>query len=382
MKCSVGLHPTNSDDWERVLADDYTRPPSPPDHEIWHRALRIVDLADELGFDNLWTTEHHVTPYGMIPNPLTFLSFVAGRTQNLGVGTSVMVLPWWQQPLRAAEEIAMVDTFLRGRELTIGVGRGIAKSEYDALGVDRSQGRERFREALDIIRLALREESFSYDGEHYQVSQTSMRPRPVHADRIIDNMVGAFTSGDSLQMMADAGLGMMFTGGKPLEACAEDVALFNAARRQRGLEPTKPIVVNFTLCTDSKTNADIGRKSFSRLSAEIGWHYKMGDAAQFEGVKGYESYLQQAKEAAGKSITAFGRVDDLVLAGNPDEIIARLQPLLTSLAAKEVQFQFLFADIPLDLAESSIKLFAKEVMPMVKELEVPLSEELSGMSVV
>lgn len=382
MKCSVGLHPTNSDDWERVLAEDYTRPPSPPDHEIWHRALRIVDLADELGFDTLWTTEHHVTPYGMIPNPLTFLAYVAGRTQNLGVGTSVMVLPWWEQPLRAAEEIALVDTLLQGRELTVGVGRGIAKSEYDALGVDRSAGRERFREALDIIRLALREESFSYSGQQFQVSQTSMRPRPVHADRIIDNMVGAFTSGDSLQMMADAGLGMMFTGGKPLEACAGDVALFNAARRRAGLKPTQPIVLNFTLCTDSKSDAEIGRRSFARLSAEIGWHYKMGDAAQFEGVKGYESYLKQAKEAAGKSITAFGRVDELVLAGNPDQIIARLEPLLSSLAAKEVQFQFLFADIPLELAESSIKLFAKEIMPMVKELNVSLTDELSGLEVV
>jgi len=380
MKCSVSVHPTNSADWERVRAGDWSRGPIKPDHVVWDRALRIVDLADELGFDNLWTTEHHITPYGMIPNPLTFLAHAAGRTKRLGMGTSVIVLPWWHSPLRAAEEIALVDTFLGpDRDLTVGLGRGIAASEYAVFGVDRSEARGRFREALDIIRLALLEERFSYDGQYFQIPETTMRPRPRDPRRIVDTMVGAFTSGDSREMMAELGLGMMFTGGKAPEGMREDIISFNSARLAAGREPVKPIVVQFTLCTDSRTQAETGEASFNRLSEEISWHYKLGDASQFEGVKGYESYLKQAKEGGGKTRSAFGRVDKLVLSGNPGELTARLEPPLKSLGAQEVQFHFLYADIPLDLAENSMRLFAKEVMPMIKELEAPLTDELAGM---
>ena len=134
-----------------------------------------------------------------------------------------------------------------------------------------------------------------------------------------------------------------------------------------------------SVCLHSTNSADWERVQASDWSRPPAVpDHKLGDASQFKGVKGYGSYLKQARESGSNTRSAFGRVDKLVLSGNPDQLISQLRPTLTSLGAQEVQFHFLYADIPLELAESSMRLFAKEVMPMVKELDVPLPEDLAG----
>ena len=84
-----------------------------PDQRIYDEELALGEQIEPLGFDSIWAVEHHFSPLNLTPSPLPFLSFLAGRTRRVELGTMVIVLPW-HDPLRVAEEIAMLDNMLQG----------------------------------------------------------------------------------------------------------------------------------------------------------------------------------------------------------------------------------------------------------------------------
>jgi alkanesulfonate monooxygenase SsuD/methylene tetrahydromethanopterin reductase-like flavin-dependent oxidoreductase (luciferase family) len=146
------------------------------DHEVFHQTLEEIELADELGFDSVWLAEHHFSRYGLLGNPLNFGMAVAARTTRITIGTAVLVLPFYD-PIRLAEDIAAIDVLSRGR-VQIGVGRGYQPSEFAGFRTSAEESFARFSETLDIIRLALSEESWSYEGEVYSYSNMTTYPRP------------------------------------------------------------------------------------------------------------------------------------------------------------------------------------------------------------
>src|SRR5271157_1263354 len=157
MKMSVFLG-FQGEDWLESDARDPSRSPRVRDGQVYEDNLYIADLLEPLGFDALFQVEHHGSPYHMTSNPLAVLYYMAGRTERLEMGTCVVVLPW-NNPLRVAEELSVLDNFLGGRQVYIGVGRGSSPSEYRYLGINQEEARQRFKEGLDILRLALREEN-------------------------------------------------------------------------------------------------------------------------------------------------------------------------------------------------------------------------------
>ena len=98
------------------------------DHQIYLNELALADMAEPLGFDSIWSVEHHFTDYTMCPDVVQFLSYMAGRTKHVKLGSMVVVLPW-HDPVRAAEQIAMLDLYCGDRELTLGFGRGSGRIE-------------------------------------------------------------------------------------------------------------------------------------------------------------------------------------------------------------------------------------------------------------
>src|SRR6266545_5289423 len=133
MHCGVMVTGYNQGDWERLLAEDYSRPPAVSDAANMDDTLYLGELVEPLGFDSIWATEHYGSAYSMQPNPLQYLAYWAGRTRRVDVGTAVIVAPWWN-PVRLASEISMLDILLKGRRLHLGIGRGISPHEYASLG--------------------------------------------------------------------------------------------------------------------------------------------------------------------------------------------------------------------------------------------------------
>ena len=108
MHCGVMVTGYNQGDWERLLAEDYGRPPAVSDAANMDDTLYLGELVEPLGFDSIWATEHYGSAYSMQPNPLQYLAYWAGRTRRVDVGTAVIVAPWWN-PVRLASEISMLD---------------------------------------------------------------------------------------------------------------------------------------------------------------------------------------------------------------------------------------------------------------------------------
>ena len=111
------------------------------------------DLAEPLGFDSLFALEHHFTGYAMSPAPTQLLAYYAGRTKRIQLGTAVIVLPW-HDPVRVAEQIALLDIMCGGRCL-FGFGRGAASVEYEGFRIPMGEARPRFVEAAQIVVKAL-----------------------------------------------------------------------------------------------------------------------------------------------------------------------------------------------------------------------------------
>jgi alkanesulfonate monooxygenase SsuD/methylene tetrahydromethanopterin reductase-like flavin-dependent oxidoreductase (luciferase family) len=129
MHCGVMVTGYNQDDWERLMTEDYERPPTRSDADNMDDTLYMGELVEPLGFDSIWATEHYGSAYSMQPNPLQYLAYWAGRTSRVDMGTAVVVAPWWN-PVRLASEINMLDILLKGRRLHLGIGRGVAPHEY------------------------------------------------------------------------------------------------------------------------------------------------------------------------------------------------------------------------------------------------------------
>ena len=146
------------------------------DAEVFAEHLALGDLAEPLGFDSLWALEHHFTGYAMSPSPTQLLSYFAGRTKRITLGTAVIVLPW-HDPVRVAEQIALLDIMSGGRCL-FGFGRGAASVEYAGFRIPMEEARPRFVEAAQIVVKALTNESFEWEGEFFKIPRTSIRPRP------------------------------------------------------------------------------------------------------------------------------------------------------------------------------------------------------------
>src|SRR5262249_48726973 len=123
------------------IATDFANHAPIDDRHFVREELAQLELAEELGFESAWITEHHFSEYSLSPNPLFYLGFLAGRTKRMRLGTQVLVVPW-HDPVRLAEEIILLDQVSNGRAV-IGFGRGLARMEFEGMRVDQATARER-----------------------------------------------------------------------------------------------------------------------------------------------------------------------------------------------------------------------------------------------
>lgn len=145
---------------------------------VYGRWLEQIDAAESLGFDSLWVTEHHFRHFGgMMPSPSIILAAAAQRTKRLRLGAAVSILPM-HNPLRIAEEFAMVDQLSSGR-LNFGAGRGMHPTEYTVFGYDWNNAQKRLPEALDIVIRAWSGAEFEWQSEHYRFPKLRVFPQPL-----------------------------------------------------------------------------------------------------------------------------------------------------------------------------------------------------------
>jgi probable F420-dependent oxidoreductase len=158
-------------------------------------AVGLARLAEDLGFESLWTVEHVVVPTGYeskypysadgkmtggedvpIPDPLIWMAYVAGATTTIRLGTGILILPQ-RNPLILAKELATLDRLSAGR-LELGVGIGWLREEFDALGIPWEARGARTDEYIDVLRTLWREPEASYDGSFTNFAPLKSWPKP------------------------------------------------------------------------------------------------------------------------------------------------------------------------------------------------------------
>jgi natural product biosynthesis luciferase-like monooxygenase protein len=146
--------------------------------ELYTHWLEQIDLAESLGFDSLWVTEHHFRYFGgMMPSPPVLLAAAAQRTKKMRLGAAVSIVPM-HNPLRIAEEFAMVDLLSKGR-VNFGAGRGMHPTEYMVFNADWKTAQQRLPEALDIIMQAWTGGEFEWQGKEYTFPKLTVYPKPL-----------------------------------------------------------------------------------------------------------------------------------------------------------------------------------------------------------
>lgn len=153
----------------------------PPDSskthaDLYNEMLDTVVLAEELGFESAWLAEHHFQDDGICPSLLVTASAMAARTKKINIGTSMFLLPLYR-PVTVAEDVAVLDNISRGRAI-LGVAAGYRPNEFAGRGEERSGREKRMEEQLEILIKAWTRDSFSHDGAHYQIPETSVTPKP------------------------------------------------------------------------------------------------------------------------------------------------------------------------------------------------------------
>ena len=330
---------------------------------LLHEVLEEITYAEELGFESVWLPEHHFAIYGMLGNPMIFAPSVAERTRRMKIGTAIMVVPF-QHPLRIAEDAAMVDALSGGR-LLLGLGRGYQPPEFAGFGLEQSASREMFTEGFEIVRRALSGEKFAHAGTFWTFRDpVEIYPKPVQKPH--PPFYLAAISPSTYDLAARLGISLLrsptFTDLATVSHLFEG---YRATMRQHGHDPDaldQPFLVRtYVAPTDAEARAE---------TKHVVWYYHLlgslvPGAPSLPSPASYEVY-----PTASQRLLAVG--EDEVWErgscfGSPERVAAMLKRYLHRTGMNHIALEMRIGGLEHRKVMRSMQLFAKEVMPEVRE---------------
>lgn len=161
------------------VVHDFRSPPGSetPLVDVYAEALEQIELADQLGLDLVWFTEHHFLDDGHLPNFVPVAGAVAARTSRIRISTDILLAPF-AHPVRLAEDLAVLDNISGGR-MELGIGMGYAAHEFRGFGIPQSRRVSLTEELVEILQLAWQGEPFTFSGKRYRFDDLHVTPSPV-----------------------------------------------------------------------------------------------------------------------------------------------------------------------------------------------------------
>ena len=338
--------------------------PGITDGQVYDEETRLALLADELGFDVVWAVEHHFFDYSFCPDNTQWLAYVAGSTKNVDVGTAAVIMPW-NEPLRVAERVALLDHLTKGR-FRFGMGRGLSRREFGCFGIGMDESRERFDEGSMMVKRALETGWIEGDGPHYPQPKAPIRPAP---ERSFEGRLYAVASSDdSVEAAARLKARMTMFSDRSWKSRLPSIERWRDLYRElHEEEPPPPLICDFVYCSnDEVAVANRGHEYMASYLSSVLEHYEvMGD--HFEGLKGYDAYASAA--SALKKMGEGGFMKGFLEAtasGTPEQIIDTYRKRWELIGPFEAAPAFRFGGIPFDEVEAGMRLFAAEVLPELK----------------
>ena len=339
------------------------------DLDVYRNELRLGCMAESLGYQSIWGVEHHFTDYTMCPDVLQLLTYFAAKSDTLQLGSMVVVLPW-HDPLRVAEQVAMLDNLSNGR-LILGLGRGLGRVEFEGFGVDMNASREIFVESAQMILQGLERGFCEYDGTVRQADAARHPAAPAH-----DVPRPDLRRGRLARVVAHHGRARHRPLHHPAEAVGHggrrsSTAYRTIYREVNGGEAPPPVVSGWTFCDEDEERArEMAVRYIGGYWKTVVEHYELvGDHLQ--STKGYESYarMQEIASAPGGADAMTEFFLGLQVWGTPEQCYEKIMAIKAITGAGAYNGVFSYAGMPYDDAERSMRLFATTVMPRLKALD-------------
>lgn len=338
------------------------------DYDIYKDQIALSVQADDDGYESIGCVEHHFDPgYSMCPDNTQFLSYLAGRTKNAKLHTTAVILPW-NNPMRVVEKMALLDNLSDGRAM-FGMGRGLARREFEGFGIEMGESRERFDESAAMIIRGLEDGYVENDGKYYPQTRVPVHPAPLATFKGRTTCVAM--SPDSAVAAGKLGVAMMAFIQGPMDTMHLPMIeqYREAYRETHGGEAPPPLMIDLTYChRDSDEARRVAYEHVANYYMTCVEHYEFG-GRHFESTNGYQSYA-----AAKAAIDEYGLdavVDIYVNAqiwGTPEEMLAKHRERKALVGEYEPIMVFQYGGLMGEKAAESYKLFTSEVMPALQQL--------------
>ena len=372
-------------------------------NSLYKETLDQCELADQMGFDNLWFVEHHfLMGFSGSPCPEVLFGALSQRTKNIRIGFGVSILPS-HHPIHIAERVAMVDQLTDGR-VEFGTGRSNAYEQVGQ-GIDPRETRERWDEALTMLPKMWQSDEFSWEGKHWNVPARKILPGIYQKPH--PRMYLACTQTESFRLAAQKGIGVLSSASYAVDILAEHVKVYRDAITDA--EPVGAFVNNFW---GNNVHAFCGKddQAAKELAAESMKTFFGPDKPYIQGrINAYEELLeawggvpddlnadfsrwlrqsddahkQQAAEAGlsldsgpGAARAAIAQLDanvlsdrGVIIAGNPESCIKTVQ-MYEDIGVDQVMMIMQTETISHDKV---MELFGKEVIPAFRKAETPVA---------
>ena len=305
--------------------------------DVYSATVEQAVLADKLGFDHLWFSEHHFLEDGYLPAFQPLAGAIAARTTQIRISNDIALLPLYH-PVRLAEELAVLDHISNGR-MEFGIGMGYVPKEFEAFGVPLKNRVSMTDEAIEILRLAWKDEPFSFKGKRYELSNINVYPKPVQP------------LGPPLWIAA-----MKEPGA--LRAARFETNLLPQGRREDVLDPWRN-----ELKAQGKDPNDyrvgIIRSVYVTDDKERDWPV-IREAERFRmGV--YNTFMAETQDEYG-----WGSGDGIpqnVIIGTPSEVIGQLKAFIDAYGITDIATSGLPPGIDPEFMAANLERLAREVIP-------------------
>lgn len=327
------------------------RPFERSEASIYEEHLAQIKDADALGYDSVWLTEHHFSSLPHVPHvpgeycvsasPYALACAVSQITNNVRIGSAVKVLPL-ENPLRTAEDVAMADILSNGR-IDFGIGLGYRKYEFEGLRVPMDEKLARFQEALKIIIGVWTTDEFEHRGEFWDVPKLTLVPKPVQRPHPPVWIATRLGTPEQINFAVENDYRLLCAWASRPEL-RETFELMARTRAERGLHDS----FDFT-CLRHIFVAESDEEA-KRLGGDY-IEYYMNSTALFRPIGDHE-----------RSEMAFG---------GPDTVVEKLASLQAETGVNNVVCWMNFGGMPHETVQRSMRLFATEVMPRLRQ-DTPL----------
>ena len=363
---------------------------------LYKETLEQCELADQVGFDNLWFVEHHfLTGFSGSPSQDAMFGALSRITKQIRIGYGVCILPY-HHPVRVAERVALLDQLTDGR-IEVGTGRSNAY-EQTGLGIDPRETRNLWNESISMLPKIWTSDEYEYEGENWSVPKRRVLPKPYQQPH--PRLYLACTSEDSFRLAAQKGIGVLSSASYAVEVLKEKVQIYRDALKD--CEPVGEFVTEFWgnnvhgFCDDdddyAKELAAESMKTFfgpdkPYIAGRIGAYEELLEA--WGGVPEHLSadfsrWLRQSDEehqqlaqdvglsldaGPGAARAAIAQLDGktlsdrgVIIAGNPESCIKTCQ-MYEDIGVDQVMLIMQTETIPHEKVMASIEKFGKEVIP-------------------